>query len=104
MQLVDRRIPFLEVQVVTIRDARIVTHPLADFCQALSSDREKGTERMTHDMRRDPGKVLLKLVPHEFKIEMERADEIGNGSDSSRVGFPVRRTTFRPLDAFRETR
>ena len=31
MQLVDRRIPFLEVQVVTIRDARIVAHPLADF-------------------------------------------------------------------------
>ena len=76
MQLVDRRIPFLEVQVVTIRDARIVAHPLADFCETLSSDREKRTERMTHDMRRDPGKVLLKLIPHKFQKDMERADEI----------------------------
>ena len=76
MQLVDRRIPFLEVQVVTIRDARIVSHPLADFCETLSSDREKRTERMAHDMRRDPRKILLKFFSNELHKEIERADEI----------------------------
>ena len=30
-QFVNRRVSFLEVQVVAIRHARVVTHPLADL-------------------------------------------------------------------------
>ena len=76
MQLIDSHIPFLEVQIVTIRHARIIAHPLADFRQAFSGDREKRAKRMAHDMRRDPGKILPKFPAHEFQIEIERADEI----------------------------
>ena len=76
MQLIDSHIPFLEVQVVTIRHAWIIAHPLADFRQALSGDGEKRAKRMAHDMRCDPGKILLKLPAHEFQIELKRSDEI----------------------------
>ena len=76
MQLIDSHISFLEVQVVTIRHARIIAHPLTDFRQALSGDGEKRAKRMAHDMRRDPRKILPKLPTHEFQIEIERANEI----------------------------
>ena len=76
MQLIDSRISFLEVQIVTIRYARIIAHPLADFRQTLSRNSEKGTKSMAHDMRRDPRKILLKFSAHEFQIEIERADKI----------------------------
>ena len=76
MQLIDSRISFLEVQIVTIRYARIIAHPLADFRQTLSRNSEKGTKSMAHDMRRDPGKILLKFSAHKFQIEIERADKI----------------------------
>jgi hypothetical protein len=76
MQLIDSHISFLEVQVVTIRHARIIAHPLADFRQALSGDGEKRAKRMAHDVRRNPRKILLKLPAHKFQIEIKRADEI----------------------------
>jgi hypothetical protein len=76
MQLIDSHIPFLEVQVVTIRHAWIIAHPLADFRQALSGDGEKRAKRMAHDMRRDPRKILPEFSTHEFQIEIERANEI----------------------------
>jgi hypothetical protein len=58
MQLIDGDISFLEVQVVTIRHARIIAHLLADFRQALSGNGEKRAKHMPHDTRRDPGKIL----------------------------------------------
>jgi hypothetical protein len=76
MQLIDSCVSFLEVKVVTIRYARIIAHPLTDFRQALSGNCEKGAERMAHDMRRDPRKILLKFFSHELQIEIKRADEI----------------------------
>ena len=76
MQLINSDISFLEVQVVTIRHARIIAHPLADFRQALSGDRKKRAKRMAHDMRRDPRKILPELSTDEFQIEIERANEI----------------------------
>ena len=76
MQLIDRDISFLEVQIVTIRHARIIAHPLAYFRQALPGDGEKRAKRVAHDMRRDPRKVLLKLPTHEFQVEIEGANEI----------------------------
>ncbi len=76
MQLIDSCVSFLEVKVVTIRYARIIAHPLADFRQALSGDRKKRAKRMAHDMWRDPRKILRELSTHEFQIEIERANEI----------------------------
>ena len=76
MQLNNSDISFLEVQVVTIRHARIIAHPFTDFRQALSGDGEKRTKRMAHDMGRDPRKILPELSTHELKIKVERANEI----------------------------
>ena len=74
MQLINSNIAFLEVQVVTIRHARIIAHPLTDFRQALSGDGEKRAKRMAHDMRRDPRKILPELATHEFQIEIEKGE------------------------------
>src|SRR6476660_1783789 len=86
MQLIEGDISFLAVQVVTIRHARIVAHPLADFHQAFSRDGEKRAKRMAHYVRCDPRKILPQLSTHEFQIEIEGANEI------------VAVATFSPLD------
>jgi hypothetical protein len=95
MQLIYNHIPFLEVQVVTIRHARIIAHPLADFRQALPGDGKKRAKRMAHDMRRDPRKILRELPAHEFQIEIERADEIVAVSTLPALDF--RRNAPRPV-------
>ena len=76
MQLIDSDIAFLEVQIVTIRHARIIPHPLADFRQAFAGDREKRAKCMAHDMRCNPGKILPQLPAHEFQIAIKGANEI----------------------------